>query len=298
MTAPAGPSESFPSRAARSVLDRLQRRFGARAVRRLELLAHVSPGSLLWHYGNVYSQRGQDGILREIFARLAGRIGSRFVEFGAWDGVYLSNCRWLAEQGWDGTFIEADPVKFRTLQENYRGSRQRVIQESVGAPAYGVRGRRLAEILAGADTRPDDVAFVSVDVDGPDLEVFLDAGFKPPVALIEGGLNFHPAIAQAADVEAGTPLQHPLGYIVRRLAGHGYTPVCFHQDTYAVRNDLAAPFAGVPASAVDLYRDAFCFMDDVHRSDLLALRKRDGRIRAFEVRELGAFAVDPVTPGS
>ncbi len=42
----------------------------------------VSSNSLLHYYGNVHSQRGQDGILAEIFRRMNISKGT-FVEFGA-----------------------------------------------------------------------------------------------------------------------------------------------------------------------------------------------------------------------
>ena len=29
-----------------------------------------------------------------------------FMEFGAWDGIYLSNCKLFADNGWNGFFIE------------------------------------------------------------------------------------------------------------------------------------------------------------------------------------------------
>ena len=43
---------------------------------------------------NVYSQFGEDGILEELFSRFpAPRDRNSFcVEFGAWDGIHLSNC--------------------------------------------------------------------------------------------------------------------------------------------------------------------------------------------------------------
>src|SRR5712664_2332172 len=106
------------------------KRYGRAAVRRLGLgvpdeLAQARPtrslvqrDSLLWLWGNVYSQRGQDGILREIFARIGVETGV-FVEFGGWDGVYLSNCRLLFEKGWRGVFIESNPERFAILSHNY-----------------------------------------------------------------------------------------------------------------------------------------------------------------------------------
>jgi len=80
--------------------------------------ARVQPESLLWFWGNVYSQRGQDGILREILSRVGIERGV-FVEFGGWDGIHLSNCRLLFERGWNGVFIEPDRKRFESLTRNY-----------------------------------------------------------------------------------------------------------------------------------------------------------------------------------
>jgi hypothetical protein len=55
----------------------------------------------------IYSQRGEDGILAEIFRRI-GTGGTFFVEFGAGDGSE-NNTAWLLENGWSGVWIEGDP---------------------------------------------------------------------------------------------------------------------------------------------------------------------------------------------
>lgn len=49
---------------------------------------------LLDYMWNKYSQAGQDGIIKHIFKTLNIQSG-HFVEFGAWDGIYLSNYRKL-----------------------------------------------------------------------------------------------------------------------------------------------------------------------------------------------------------
>jgi hypothetical protein len=56
----------------------------------------IQAESLLHYCGNVHSQRGDDGIAAEIFKRLQISKGF-FVEFGAWDGIFLANCRALFE---------------------------------------------------------------------------------------------------------------------------------------------------------------------------------------------------------
>jgi len=40
---------------------------------------------------NVYSQHGEDGIIEEILKRLSQNNDFQYCEFGAWDGIHLSN---------------------------------------------------------------------------------------------------------------------------------------------------------------------------------------------------------------
>ena len=71
---------------------------------------------------NVTSQNGEDGVLSEIFRRL-GEKKKHCVEFGAWDGKFLSNTWSLwAEHGWKALLIEGCPEKFKVLQDGTRGA--------------------------------------------------------------------------------------------------------------------------------------------------------------------------------
>ncbi len=66
------------------------------------------------HLQNVYSQNGEDGALAKLFEVVRLDSGY-FVEFGAWDGCYLSNTFALAEKGWHGCLIEGEPQRFEDL---------------------------------------------------------------------------------------------------------------------------------------------------------------------------------------
>jgi len=81
---------------------------------------------------NVHSQYGEDGILSEIYRRLGVTAGF-FVEFGAWDGMHLSNSYALVEAGWSGCYIEGDPDRFRTLCDNLPQATVRKVQRSLTA---------------------------------------------------------------------------------------------------------------------------------------------------------------------
>lgn len=260
-----------------------------------EYLKLVNPDSMLFYYGNIHSQRGQDAILAEIFRRIGINKGV-FVEFGAWDGMYLSNSRFLFEKGWDGVFIEANTKRYKDLCQAYSGVPNIVkINSRVSAPKYGLGEKNLAALLTDEKVAIDTISFVSIDVDGPDLEIFTDLGLTPPVILLEGGFNFSPYFVQEVNSEiAHDNLQQPLPVIIARALEIGYTPVCFYQDTYLVRTDLIGPFHSCPTGAISLYKDAFCFMPNDYRKSLLELRAGSQRIQELEKKYFGHFSVDPM----
>jgi len=76
-------------------------------------------------YGkNIKSQNGEDGILEYIF-NVIGEESRRCVEFGAWDGEYLSNA-WnlIVNKGSEGVYIESDREKYKALSEKWGGIRR------------------------------------------------------------------------------------------------------------------------------------------------------------------------------
>jgi FkbM family methyltransferase len=64
-----------------------------------------------------YSQWGEQAPILEFFQNRTGR----FLDLGAHDGIHLSNTRALAELGWGGVAVEADPGNFVELRENCGG---------------------------------------------------------------------------------------------------------------------------------------------------------------------------------
>ena len=69
----------------------------------------------------IYSQNGEDGIIEEILNRLDGELDHTCCEFGAWNGIYLSNVYNLVEnKDYKVLFIEGDRSKFKKLEENLK----------------------------------------------------------------------------------------------------------------------------------------------------------------------------------
>ena len=245
------------------ILNKILKKFGKiylkkRAVeetRSPELMVQISKGSLLRYYGNIHSQIGQDGILQEIFKKLGLRKGF-FCEFGAWDGVYLSNCRKLVEEGWSGVFIEGNKKKFGDLLLEYKGSRGiHCISATVGAPKSALYGNTLSEVLKNNGINGEKVDFLSIDIDGCDLEVFEEIGIKPKVILLEGGIHFDPNVQGRVAPEVRNLYHHPIREIIDTVEKNGYVAVCFLHDLYLVRNEFAYKFKKF--STEELFADSY-----------------------------------------
>lgn len=256
-------------------------------IRTRSLVSKIDDQSLLFYYANIYSQAGQDGILAEIFRRLSITRGN-FVEFGAWDGVFLSNSRWLFEQGWDGVFIEADEKRFEKLNLAYKHTNTKCINAMVGTSESDC----LASIIEN-EIDINSVNFVSIDVDGMDLDIFEHMGFKPDVLVVEGGFNFTPMLdKEIPNSLAHRNLQQPLTKIEKTARLMGYSIVCFYQDAYLVRDDHQDKFT--PYDVNSLYKDAFHFMPDDFRAWLINFRKRNRDIVSIERNYFGKFEPNPL----
>lgn len=146
------------------------------------------PAWLLDCARSVYSQSGEDGVIERILQTLP-ETDRWCVEFGAWDGKYLSNTRNLIENaGYSAVMIEANEKKFAQLKESY-ASNENVI--TVNAFVGFTESDGLDAILAGLGI-PSDFDFLSIDVDGNDYHIWQAVSrYRPKTVCIE----FNPTIA-------------------------------------------------------------------------------------------------------
>lgn len=147
------------------------------------------------------SQGGEDGILERIFELIPG--GDRWCcEFGAWDGRKYSNTyQLIANRGWAGVLIEADPVKFEDLKKTYAGNAKVVLLNCF--VEYSGDGL-LDNLLAGTST-PVDFGLLSIDIDGNDYHVWASINtYRPKVVVVEYNQSIpnHLEFVQAADPAA------------------------------------------------------------------------------------------------
>jgi hypothetical protein len=117
---------------------------------------------------NVRSQGGEDGIIEKLLLEANIQTGY-FVEFGAWDGRYLSNTCVLADKGWGGVFIEACYNRFKDLSRNYENSEKIVcVNAIVTTEGEGL----LSRIIGGTRYAGQNPAVLSIDIDSDDLAVW------------------------------------------------------------------------------------------------------------------------------
>ena len=126
----------------------------------------------------VFSQFDEDGVILYLLG--AGGIGTRrFVDLGAGDGVYASNCANLAlNLGFDGVFVEADAAKARARPELLRATSGHARASACGRPR--VRHRENVNDLVRAAGFEGEIDLLSIDVDGNDYWLLAGARLRQP----------------------------------------------------------------------------------------------------------------------
>jgi hypothetical protein len=180
---------------------------------------------------NITSQYGEDGVIAEIL----NRIGTRnrwCVEFGAWDGKYLSNTWSLINQsGWSAVLLEGDKVRAERLAASHAGNAGRVF---VSNALVGWEGTTSLDSLLSATPIPVDFDVLSIDIDGNDWHVWnAVTAFRPRLVIAEfnssasNDLYFiqdpDPTLNQGASLRAFVDLGRTKGYeLVATTPGNAF----------------------------------------------------------------------------
>ena len=178
-----------------------------------------NPAWLLEYKKNVHSQTGEDGIIEKILDIIPNK-DKWCVEFGAWDGKFLTNtCNLIDAKGYSAVLIESDRKRFRDLQGNYsHHDNVFTINKSVGFKEED----GLDHILQ-ATPIPRDFDFLSIDIDGNDYHVWKAVSkYSPKIVAIEYNPTIpnpipfiqpaDPAIQQGASLLSIVELGRKKGY--------------------------------------------------------------------------------------
>ena len=136
---------------------------------------------------NIYSQSGEDGIIEEIFKRLKNKINKTCVEFGAWDGIHLSNTyNLIKNHNFKSILIEGDKKKFKELINNVPDKNIIKINKFIE-----FSGKNKLDNLLKKFNFPKNFDFLSIDIDGNDYHIFQGLKiYRPKLICIE----FNPTI--------------------------------------------------------------------------------------------------------
>lgn len=226
-----------------------------------DLPSTIQENSLLYKCRSHYSQFGEEGILDEILNRLCITKGF-FVEFGGWDGIHLSNTRYLAERGWKGAFIEADPELHAQSLINCKGLNVQSIREFVTWDRALSQGK-LFDQIADEYFPNESIDVLSIDIDGADYLILETLKRRPKIIIIEGGISWHPLVTRRIpDFIAKNQVNQPLPVIFDIGMKQGYIPICFTINTFFVRNDLCDAFKEIQKDPVTLWFDSWYYYLD------------------------------------
>jgi hypothetical protein len=144
---------------------------------------------------DIHSQNGEDGVIGEILIRLGTviPISASCVEFGAWDGKYLSNTFALVEKGWSAVYIEADKDRFHDLIKTSR-LHPNITAINVKVEHASNGENNLNEIFKAVKLRKN-FEILSIDIDSYDLAVWESLQiFKPKIVIIEINSSYRPGL--------------------------------------------------------------------------------------------------------
>lgn len=188
---------------------------------------------LLEYARNFYSQNGEDGIIERIFD-IIGTTSKYCCEFGAWDGVRLSNTRLLLLSGWKGCLIEANPERFTELKNNYNNiPGVTCICSIVDEQTNTIEG------ILEKNNVTERLDFLSIDIDGLDYYVFKNLKIRPRLICIEVNAGHFPESSQLIDYAIAKNNIGQSLYRFNEVANRiGYRLICYSGNAFFLREDV------------------------------------------------------------
>jgi len=207
-----------------------------------------------------FSQNDEDGILQEIFRRIAVAqpLNKTFIEIGCGNGLE-NNSHYLLLEGFKGCWVDGDAQNLEFIRAKLGAlefPRLRVQQCFIDLTNIGQLISSQVEFLG---TREPDL--FSLDIDGNDLWILLEAlrHFEPKVICVEYNPKFPPPLAVTITYNPSHTWRHDDYHGASLQAFRdglpAYRLVCCNLcgvNAFFVRKDLASGFADSECS--DLYQ--------------------------------------------
>jgi len=227
---------------------------------------YQDPKRITRHEHKVFSQHGEDGILREVFRRI-GTTSRYFVEFGCGARGNENNTLAFLVEGWRGCWLERDPRHVKRIAADLRGP---VSRGQLSVQAACLTAENINETFARLNV-PREFDLLSIDVDGNDYWLWKALrGFSPRVVAIEYNAVFAPPMKWVmkydprhrwdgsshfgASLKSLELLADQKGY---RLVGCDFSG----SNAFFVRQDLVADHFLSSAAAEDHYEPPRYFLE-------------------------------------
>ena len=146
---------------------------------------------------NIYSQNGEDGIIEEILIRLniKNNINSWCCEFGACDGIKLSNTFFLVKKGWKAVYIESDKDYYRKLLNT--AFEYKNIYPINSLVDHRKNSPTSLDVLLKKTDIPKNFEILSIDIDSYDCDVWENLeNYSPKIVIIEINSTIPPGVLQ------------------------------------------------------------------------------------------------------
>lgn len=177
--------------------------------------------------GNVHSQNGEDLIIAEVLKRLRIEKGV-CCEIGGNDGAWMSNTRYLLEQGWAGVFVETDFGLWQQCRDRW------VQRPDVKCICSHVDGNNINAFV------DDSCDLLSLDTDGSDYELFKGLKARPKIVIVEIDSSIEPP-SEAFNSDGGASYMAMLTLAL----GRGYFLLAHTGNLVLVRDEYTNLFSEV-----------------------------------------------------
>jgi hypothetical protein len=179
-----------------NVLHQIKRNSGYLARQEIETILDkisINPNRLELYGFKVYSQNDEDGIIEAIFYRLGIQKGT-FLEIGVGNGLEC-NSLYLIHKGWKGAWVEGDDSQKDFIENKfYSLLYSKRLVYGVGYVTRDNVNDVVSSALTPLEVIPDDLDFLSIDIDGMDIYLLEALTIKPKVICIEYNGKFPPTL--------------------------------------------------------------------------------------------------------
>ena len=213
------------------------------------LYQRQDPKRLTKYSQKVYSQNGEDGILREILNRI-GTINQYFVEFGSGDGSENNTVYLLKVQGWSGLWMDGDKSAIDRAKRSFS---KEIEANQLVAEVEFITAENVEELFKRYSV-PNEFDVLSIDIDHNDYHVWKAIKYNPRVLVVEYNAIFQPGMDWVVEYQADA--------VWDRTSHFGASLSAFErlgrEKGYSL---VGCDFAGVNAFFVrdDLLGDKFCY---------------------------------------